>query len=77
MRTVINPSTSCIHDVDMEYPNYSGIQVRMVILVLVLGQHYDVTVRSMRVDGVLFPANIICGIVDTKNIMHIELIVLE
>jgi hypothetical protein len=40
-------------------PNNSGVQVRMIRVVFILGQDYDVAMGYGRVDIILFPADII------------------
>jgi hypothetical protein len=49
----------------------------MVGAVLVLGQDYDIAMRCARVDSILFPTDIVRGIVDTKNVVRIQAVMLE
>ena len=77
MRAMINRCTPCIDDIGVEDSNDPGVQKRVIGVIIIVGQCHDITVSCGRVDGVLFPTNIICSVVDAKNLVKVYAVLFE
>jgi hypothetical protein len=76
-RAIVDCWASRIYRVDVEDPYNSAIQERMVRVIIVIGQNHYVPVRRIRVNGILFSANVVGGIVHTKDVVQKHAILLE
>ena len=70
-------STS-IYDVNMEYTNYPGIGIWVVTICFSVGKkNHDITTRCRQVDSILLAMHVIGSEIYMKNLMAIEIIMLE
>lgn len=76
---------TCVYHIYMKNPQHTCIEEPVQIVPIFLGywiigiipKDHDVLVRCAGIDNVLSPPNIIGGIVDTKNPMFVEPVILE
>lgn len=61
----------------MKNPKNACVQERMIIFVDFVGQDHYITVRSSRIDCVLFAANIVRRVIDTHDAMSEHSVVFE
>ena len=61
----------------MENTYNPTIQEWMIRIIVVLGKDHNIAVGCVCINGVLLSADIICGIIDTKNVVQIYAVVLE
>jgi hypothetical protein len=77
VRIVVDYGTFHIDGVDVENSNDPSIQEWMIRIIVGFSQNHDVMMRSIWVNGVLFSVNVLCCIVDAKDIMKINAVMFE
>ena len=70
-------ASTSIYDVNMEYTNHPGIGIWVVAICFSVGKNHDITTRSRQVDSILLAMHVIGSEIYTKNLMVIEMIMLE
>ena len=64
-------------NIGMKYPENVTIPVGMVVFIIFWHENHEVGISSVRVEGVLISVKVVSGIINMKNFMSVDGILLD